>query len=92
MSDIYTNKDCRQITILFADIVHSSDIVRKFDPEVAEDIFDQVITKQIEIVKKFKGTVNQVMGDGIMCLFGAEDDFEEHEGLDEDLQEDEEEE
>lgn len=68
----------KQVTVLFADIVRSSDIVRKFDSEVAEEIFSQVIMQQIEITKKFEGTVNQVMGDGIMCLFGAEPPYEEH--------------
>lgn len=63
---------------MFADIVKSSDIVRKLDPEAAKEIFDQVITQQIEITKKFGGTVNQVMGDGLMCLFGAESPFDDH--------------
>jgi len=68
----------KQVTVLFADIVRSSDIVRKFDSETAEDIFNQVIAQQIEITEKFEGTVNQVMGDGIMCLFGAEPPYEDH--------------
>ena len=71
-------KNCKQITVLFVDIVRSSDIIRKFDPETAESIFNRVIAEQVEIIKKFHGTVNQVLGDGIMCLFGAEPPFEEH--------------
>ncbi|MBI3440392.1 MAG: AAA family ATPase [Proteobacteria bacterium] len=70
--------DRKQVTVLFADIVRSSDIVKKYDSEVAQSIFDLVIARQIEITKKFEGTINQVMGDGIMCLFGAEPPFEEH--------------
>ncbi|MFH1158619.1 MAG: adenylate/guanylate cyclase domain-containing protein [Pseudomonadota bacterium] len=72
------HKSRKQVTVLFADIVRSSDIIREFDPETAESIFNQVIAGQVEIIKKFHGTVNQVMGDGIMCLFGAEPPFEEH--------------
>ncbi len=78
MNNIVNGKFRKHITVLFADIVKSSDIVRNYDPEIAENIFNEIITEQINIVKKFKGTVNQVMGDGLMCLFGVEDIFEEH--------------
>lgn len=72
------NGDRKQVTVLFADIVRSSDIIRTLDSEAAENIFNQVIAQQIAITQKFSGTVNQVMGDGIMCLFGAEPPYEDH--------------
>lgn len=72
------DRNRKQVTVLFVDIVRSSELVRLFDAEVTQNIFSDVINRQIAIVKKFKGTVNQVMGDGIMCLFGAESPFEEH--------------
>src|SRR4051812_49017634 len=70
--------ELRQITVLFAEIVKSSEYLKKFDAETVEDLFAQVILQQIEITRKFHGTVNQVMSDGIMCLFGVEEPFEGH--------------
>ncbi len=78
MNKITTKKYHKHVTVLFVDIVKSSYIVQNYDSEIAAEIFNNVITQQIKIVQKFKGTVNQVMGDGIMCLFGVEDNFEEH--------------
>ncbi len=78
MEKITEKKYHKHVTVLFVDIVKSSHIVQNYDSEIAEEIFNKVITQQIDIVKKFKGTVNQVLGDGIMCLFGVEDNFEEH--------------
>lgn len=68
----------RLLTVLFVDIVKSSQILRRLDVEAAERIFREVITRQIEICSSAGGTVNQVMGDGLMCLFGAEAPCEDH--------------
>lgn len=68
----------RLLTVLFVDIVKSSEILRRTDVEDAERIFREVITRQIDICSREGGTVNQVMGDGLMCLFGAEAPREDH--------------
>ncbi|MDI1229129.1 MAG: adenylate/guanylate cyclase domain-containing protein [bacterium] len=68
----------RLLTVLFVDIVKSSQILRRMDVEAAEGIFREVITRQIDICSAAGGTVNQVMGDGLMCLFGAEAPCEDH--------------
>jgi class 3 adenylate cyclase len=41
------------------------------DPEEARQLLDPVLEKMMEAVHRYKGAVNQVMGDGIMALFGA---------------------
>ncbi|HYD18366.1 MAG TPA: adenylate/guanylate cyclase domain-containing protein [Patescibacteria group bacterium] len=68
----------RLLTVVFVDIVKSSQILRRMDVEAAEQIFREVITRQIDICSAAGGTVNQVMGDGLMCLFGAEAPREDH--------------
>jgi class 3 adenylate cyclase/predicted ATPase len=68
----------RQITLMFVDIVQSSEILKKLDVEDAQTIFDAVIATQIDICNQYKGIVNQVMGDGLMCLFGIEENYEGH--------------
>ena len=41
------------------------------DPEKARKILDPVLAHMMDAVHRYEGTVNQVMGDGIMALFGA---------------------
>jgi class 3 adenylate cyclase len=48
------------------------------DPEEARQLLDPVIEHMMEAVHRYEGTVNQVMGDGIMALFGAPLAHEDH--------------
>lgn len=48
------------------------------DPEEARTILDPVLERMMEAVHRYEGTVNQVMGDGIMALFGAPLAYEDH--------------
>ena len=48
------------------------------DPEEARRILDPVLERMMEAVHRYEGTVNQVMGDGIMALFGAPLAHEDH--------------
>jgi class 3 adenylate cyclase/tetratricopeptide (TPR) repeat protein len=68
----------KQITVLFADIKDSTELIRDLDPEAAQQLLDPVIHHMMEAVHRFEGTVNQVLGDGIMALFGAPIAHEDH--------------
>src|SRR5438045_5729235 len=48
------------------------------DPEDARHLLDAVLERMLEAVHRYEGTVNQVMGDGIMALFGAPLAHEDH--------------
>jgi class 3 adenylate cyclase len=48
------------------------------DPEDARQLLDPVLERMMAAVHRYKGTVNQVMGDGIMALFGAPIAHEDH--------------
>ncbi|HET7876781.1 MAG TPA: adenylate/guanylate cyclase domain-containing protein [Methylomirabilota bacterium] len=61
----------KQVTVLFADMKGSMELLADRDPEEARRILDPVLTLMMEAVHHYEGTVNQVMGDGIMALFGA---------------------
>ena len=61
----------KQVTVLFADMQGSMELLADRDPEEAGHILDQVLEQMMEAVHRYEGTVNQVMGDGIMALFGA---------------------
>ena len=68
----------KQVTVLFADLKGSMEILAERDPEEARKILDPVLMRMIDAVHRYEGTVNQVMGDGIMALFGAPLAHEDH--------------
>ena len=68
----------KQVTILFADIKGSMELLADRDPEEARKLLDPVLDLMMEAVHRYEGTVNQVMGDGIMALFGAPIAHEDH--------------
>ncbi len=68
----------KQITVLFADMKGSMELLVDRDPEEARQLLDPVLERIMEAVHRYEGTVNQVMGDGIMALFGAPLAHEDH--------------
>ena len=68
----------KQVTVLFADLKASMELLVERDPEEARGILDPVLERMMEAVHRYEGTVNQVMGDGIMALFGAPLAHEDH--------------
>src|SRR5262245_61312953 len=68
----------KQVTVLFADLKGSMELLADRDPEEARRLLDPVLECMIEAVHRYEGTVNQVMGDGIMALFGAPIAHEDH--------------
>src|SRR5215831_17502471 len=68
----------KQVTVLLADLKGSMELLADRDPEEARKILDPVLERMMDAVHRYEGTVNQVMGDGIMALFGAPIAHEDH--------------
>jgi len=68
----------KQVTVLFADLKDSTELIRGLDPEAAQQLLDPALHHMMDAVHRFEGTVNQVLGDGIMALFGAPIAHEDH--------------
>src|SRR2546422_1938175 len=68
----------KQVTVLFADLKGSTELIRGLDPEQAQALLDPALHAMMEAVHRFEGTVNQVLGDGVMALFGAPVAHEDH--------------
>src|SRR5262245_2615844 len=68
----------KQVTVLFADVKSSMELLADRDPEDARKLLDAVLERMMEAVHCYEGTVNNVMGDGIMALFGAPLAHEDH--------------
>src|SRR5262245_47508713 len=68
----------KHVTVLFADVTASMALLTSHDAEEAAALFDQVVDSMVEAVYRWEGTVVQVLGDGIMALFGAPLAQEDH--------------
>ena len=68
----------KQVTVLFADIKDSTELIKDLDPEAAQQLLDPALHHMMDAVHRYEGTVNQVLGDGIMALFGAPIGHEDH--------------
>src|SRR5262249_5139945 len=68
----------KQVTMLFADLKGSTELIRDLDPEAAQHLLDPALQHMMDAVHRYEGTVNQVLGDGIMALFGAPVAHEDH--------------
>jgi class 3 adenylate cyclase/tetratricopeptide (TPR) repeat protein len=66
------------ITVLFADLKGSTELIADRDPEEARKLIDPVLEHMCHAVEQYGGTVSEIMGDGIMALFGAPIAAEDH--------------
>jgi len=71
----------KQATILFADIVSSTEHVSGLDPEQAMDQLHPAVQRMCHAVERFGGTVVRTLGDGVMALFGVPRALEGHASL-----------
>jgi class 3 adenylate cyclase/tetratricopeptide (TPR) repeat protein len=68
----------KEVTVLFCDVVESSRLAERLDPEAMHQIMDQALRLMAEAIHRYEGTVNQFLGDGLMALFGAPVALEDH--------------
>jgi class 3 adenylate cyclase len=68
----------KQVTVCFADIKDSTELIKDLDPEDAQKLLDPAIHIMMDAVHRFEGTVNQVLGGGVMSIFGAPIAHEDH--------------
>src|SRR5205823_12581167 len=61
----------KQVTVLFADVVHSMQLAEGVDAEEWHRVLDRFFQLMADGIHRFEGTINQFTGDGIMALFGA---------------------
>lgn len=72
-----TQQQLRQVTVLFLDIVGSTELSRQLDPEDAHGIFDGLLASATATVQAFQGKVLQYAGDSLLAVFGAEQSSED---------------
>jgi class 3 adenylate cyclase/tetratricopeptide (TPR) repeat protein len=75
-SDLHGER--KHVTVLFADVTASMAVLTSHDAEEAAALFDRVIDYMAEAVRRYEGIVTQVLGDGVLALFGAPVSHEDH--------------
>jgi class 3 adenylate cyclase/tetratricopeptide (TPR) repeat protein len=70
--------ELKYVTVLFGDIVGSTEMVAGRTPDEAQSLLTPAVKAMVEAVQAFGGTLNQVLGDGVMALFGAPLSQEDH--------------
>jgi adenylate cyclase len=73
-----TPAEYKQVTVLFADVVHSMDIAAAVGAERLREIITELVNRATAVVKRYGGTVDKFTGDGIMAVFGAPVALEDH--------------
>ena len=68
----------KQVTVLFADVVHSMDMAAAVGPERLREIMAELVNRATAVVQRYGGTVDKFTGDGIMAVFGAPAALEDH--------------
>src|SRR5258707_4340184 len=78
VNDSATRAEYKQVTVLFADVVHSMDIAAAVGAERLREIMTELANRAAEVVQRYGAAVAQFTGDGIMAVFGAPVALEDH--------------
>ncbi len=78
MATATTAAEYKQVTVLFADVVHSMDIAAAVGAERLREIMTKLVERSAAVVRRYGGTVDKFTGDGIMAVFGAPVALEDH--------------
>ena len=78
VTQVSRSAEYKQVTVLFADVVHSMDIAATVGPERLREIMTELVNRASSVVQRYGGTVDKFTGDGIMAVFGAPVALEDH--------------
>jgi class 3 adenylate cyclase len=78
LTEATRSAEYKQVTVLFADVVHSMDIAAAVGAEPLREIMSELVNRASAVVQRYGGTVDKFTGDGIMAVFGAPTALEDH--------------
>jgi adenylate cyclase len=78
VAQVSRSAEYKQVTVLFADVVHSMDIAAALGAERLREIMTELVERSADAVVRYGGTVDKFTGDGVMAVFGAPAALEDH--------------
>ena len=78
MKSAAQSAEYKQVTVLFADVVHSMAIAATVGAERLREVMTELVNSASSVVQRYGGTVDKFTGDGIMAVFGAPVALEDH--------------
>lgn len=72
----------RRLTVVFADLVEFTALTDRFEPEIITDLLNNFLGRMSTLVEHFGGTLNELLGDGMVILFGAPERMERQDQAD----------
>jgi class 3 adenylate cyclase len=78
VTQLSRSAEYKQVTVLFADVVHSMDIAAAVGTERLREIMIDLVNRAAVVVRHYGGTVGSFTGDGVMAVFGAPVALEDH--------------
>jgi class 3 adenylate cyclase len=78
LTQVSRSAEYKQVTVLFADVVHSMDIASAVGAERLREIMMELVDRAGLVIKRYGGTVDKFTGDGVMAVFGAPVALEDH--------------
>jgi len=78
VDDAGIRAEYKQVTVLFADVVHSMDIASAVGAERLREVMADIAYRCAAVVERYGGMVDKFTGDGIMAVFGAPVSLEDH--------------
>ncbi len=78
VTQVTRSAEYKQVTVLFADVVHSMDIAAAVGAERLREIMAELVNRSSAVVTRYGGMVDKFTGDGIMAVFGAPVALEDH--------------
>jgi adenylate cyclase len=78
VAQVGRSAEYKQVTVLFADVVHSMDIAAAVGAERLREIMAELVNRAAAVVQRYDGTVGSFTGDGLMAVFGAPTALEDH--------------
>ena len=61
----------KTVTVVFADIVESTSLVERLEPETAQRVLDRFFDSMRDVVERHGGRVEKFIGDAVMAVFGV---------------------
>ncbi len=70
--------EARNITLMMSDLRGFTALTSAMSPEQVISFLNRYLGKMVDILSEYRGTIDEIIGDGILAFFGAPESMEDH--------------